>query len=450
MSAIATEALVVLGLLLVNGVFAMSEMAIVSTRRVRLQRRAERGDAGARAALRLVDEPARFLSAVQVGITLVGILLGAFGGSTVAENLAASLARVPALAAHAEGIAFAVVVAVITFLSLVLGELVPKRIALTSPERIAAAVAPAMGLLARLASPLVTMLTGSTNLVLRMLGVKRPKGHGVTEEEIRALVVEGTESGEVQAAEQEIVESVFRLGDRQAASIMTPRTDVDWIDVADSPEAIRAGIAERRRPCFVVANGSLENVLGVVQAEDLLVRVATRGTLDLPGDLRLALKEPLYVIAATPIYQLLDRFKQARAPAAIVLDEFGGVEGLVTLDDIVEALVGEVVASEKEGEAPAIVRRDDGSWLMDGAIAIEDVVAALGLESMPADKRRGFRTLAGFVMSRLGHVPNAGERTSWGGMRFEVVDMDGRRIDKLLIAPEPAPAEADEAERGES
>jgi putative hemolysin len=438
MSAIAAEALVVLALLLVNGIFAMSEMAIVSSRRLRLQRRAERGDAGARAALRLVEEPARFLSAVQVGITLVGILLGAFGGATIAGNLAAAFARVPVLAPHADGVALATVVIGITYLSLVIGELVPKRIALTSPERIASIVAPAMRLVARVASPLVTLLTGSSNLVLRLLGVRLRAGPSVTEEEIRALVEEGTESGVVQAAEQELVESVFRLGDRQAASIMTPRTDLEWLDVADPPDELRARLADGRAPSVLVVEGGLENVLGVVQAEDLLARVVARGALELPGDLRRALN----VLASTPIYALLDRFRKARPQVAIVLDEYGGVEGLVTLDDIVEALVGDVVTGAG-AEAPAIVRRPDGGWLMDGTLPIEDVVAEVGLDSLPAEKRRGFRTLAGFVLSQLGHVPQPGEHTSWGGMRFEVVDMDGRRIDKLLIMPEPQVGDGD-------
>ena len=433
MSAIATEIIIVLVLLLLNGVFAMSELAVVSARKVRLQRRAEAGDAGARAALRLSENPADFLSAVQVGITLIGVLSGAFGGATIAEQLADRFAQVPGLARYADALALAIVVAGVAYLSLIIGELVPKRIALTRPEVIAARLARPVGAITKVFKPLVSLLTGSSNLVLRLLGVRASREPTVTEEEIRALVEQGAESGVVQRAEQEIVESAFRLGDRTVASIMTPRLDIDWIDITDAPESIRATLAEGRQPRWVVCKETVEHVLGIIHAEDLLAKTISGTPIAIPDDLRAMLRQPLYVPDSMPVYRLLDEFRSARQEVAVVLDEYGGVQGLVTFDDILEALVGEYAGTTPDDE-PSVVQRDDGSWLVDGSVSLDELETRLDLDPMPLAERRGFRTVAGFVFARLGRVPKSGDAVQWGGLRFEVVDMDGRRIDKVLVS----------------
>jgi putative hemolysin len=437
MSSIAIEIVVVLALLLLNGVFAMSELAIVSARKVRLERHAEAGDAGARAALRLAEKPADFLSAVQVGITLVGVLSGAVGGATIAESLAERFVLVPAIAHYAEALALGIVVAAIAYLSLIIGELVPKRIALNNPERIAARMARPMRLVARAASPLVTLLTASSSLVLRLLRVRTVPQPVVTEEEIRALVEDARESGAVQAAEQEIVESVFRLGDRQVGTIMTPRPDMEWIDLDDPPARIREQLAGGRQR-FVLARDRLDRVVGIVQAENLLPRLLAPdgdGTpFELPRDLEAAAWQPLFVPESMPAFQLLDTFKQSGQHVALVLDEYGGVQGIVALADILEALVGEIPRQAAE-MGPEIVRRPDGSWLVDGGLPVDEMEARLGTDPIPMDERRGFRTLAGFIMTRLGQLPAAGDVVEWAGYRLEVMDMDGRRIDKVLVVP---------------
>jgi putative hemolysin len=434
MSVILTEIVVILALLIVNGLFAMSELAVVSARRIRLEQRADEGDKGARAALRLADKPTEFLSAVQVGITLIGVLSGAFGAATIAEELARQFERVPALANYSDALALGAVVAVITYLSLVIGELVPKRIALTSPERIAALVARPVGVVARVFRPLVALLTASTNLVLRAARVRAADEPTVTEEEIRALVEQGAESGVVQPAEQEIVESAFRLGDRTVAGIMTPRPDMEWIDITDPSEEIRARLAAGREPGYVLCEGSVDTVLGVIHTEDLVAKALSGKPIDIPRDLRAALWQPLYVPESMPVYRLLDEFRKSRQHVAIVLDEYGGVQGVVTLDHILEALVGEY-APPAAGEEPLVVRRDDGSWLVDGALPVDELAARLDVDALPMEERRGFRTVAGFIFTRLGRVPKPGEAIEWNGLRFEVVDMDGRRIDKVLVMP---------------
>ena len=434
---IATELGIILLLLLVNGVFAMSEIAVVTSRKLRLEQRAESGDRGAAAALALAREPTQFLATVQVGITLVGVLAGAFGGATLSEELAVMLGGVPLLARHADGLALGLVVGGITYLSLIIGELVPKRIALGAPERIAAAVARPMRAISRVTAPLVRVLTGSTNLMLRLLGVRPHAEPGITEEEIRAALEQGAETGVVQRAEQEIVESVFRLGDRSVRAIMTPRPEVEWIDLAEDDPAADARLAAQlvaeRRALVLVCEEDLDHAVGFVHAEDLLVR-CLGGTVIDRAALRAAARPPLFVPTSMPVLQLLEAFRASRQHAAVVLDEYGGASGIVTLHDVLEALVGELPSVDGEPEEPAILRREDGSWLVEGAIAVGDLEAELDLE-LTGDGPSDYQTLAGFVLARLGRLPQAGDHVVWQGHRFEVVDMDGRRVDKVLIAP---------------
>jgi len=434
MSGIVAELAVILLLLLINGVFSMSEMAVVSARKTRLEHRAEQGDGGARAALELAAHPTNFLSTVQVGITLVGVLAGAFGGAGLSELLATALADVPRVGAYAEPIAFGIVVGAITYLSLILGELVPKQIALGNPERVASLVARPMSVVARLGAPLVRVLTGSTNLVFRMLGMRATADPGVTEQDIRAMVEQGAEAGAVAPEEHEIVENTFRLGDRRVRGIMTPRLDIPWIDAGASPAELRAALAEGWSP-YVVCDGDVEHVLGFATAEDLLQQALGGG----PVDLRAVLHEPVFVPATMPVLRLLERFRTTRRHAAVVLDEFGGVTGLVTLDDIVEALVGEL-PDLGDAAAPPIARQPDGSWLVDGAAPLSEVAAALDLDLPPVDEHPGYETVGGLVMSVLGRLAVAGDTVRHAGARFTVERLDGRRIARVRVRPEPPAA----------
>lgn len=434
MASILTEVAIIFVLLLINGVFAMSELAVVAARKVRLEHRAEEGDAGAKAALELAAHPTTFLSTVQVGITLVGVLAGAFGGASIAEQLAERFETVPWLAPHAEAAGLGIVVAGITYFSLILGELVPKRIALSNPERVASWVARPMTWIARIGRPLVWLLTGSTNVVFRLFGIRQTSEPGVTEQDIRAMVEQGAESGVVQQAEHSIVENAFRLGDRQVGSLMTPRPDMAWIDVAASAPALREHIVAIGQARLVVCDGDPERVLGVVHAEDLLAQCLAG---ELP-DLRKHLWQPTFVPESMPALRLLEEFKRTRQQVAVVLDEFGGVQGIATVDDLVEAILGDLPDRGGEPAAPLMVRQPDGSWLVEGALALEELERTLDIDPLPADGRRGFRTVGGLVMTRLGRLPKEGDAFDFANLAWQVVEMDGRRIATVRVRPAAA------------
>lgn len=423
-----TELVIIFLLLVANGIFAMSEIAVVTARRVRLQKRASEGDRRAAAALQLKDHPTKFLSTVQVGITLIGIFAGAYSGATLTTQLSAWLAGIPLVAPYREAVALAIIVGAITYCSLVVGELVPKAIALHNPEGIAGSVATRVAAAARVVTPLVTVLSASTTLVLRLLRVHPKADPGVTEEEIRALIKQATLTGDVAPVEQRIVDQVFRLGDRRVSAIMTPRHDIDWLDVHDGVAGIRAHLATLRHPRIVVCDGELDKVLGVVRSEDLLAAVLSGSQLDLKP----LLEQPQFVPATLSVFQLIERFRASHTLLALVLDEFGAIEGLVTSTDVLEGLVGEMPTEPSEAAGP-IVRRDDRSWLVDGTTPIDDLRAAIDLPEIPENEEGTYQTLAGLVMTRLGRVPHEGDRFSWGELSFEVVDMDGRRIDKVMV-----------------
>ncbi len=429
MSAVGFEIVFILLLLVANGVFAMSEMALVSARKARLRQRAVAGDARARAALELSKAPDTFLSTVQIGITLVGILAGAFGGSTLAKQLAAQAARVPALAPYSEAVGLGLVVLAITYLSLVVGELAPKRLALNSPEKIASMVARPMLALSRLASPVVRLLSFSTASLLKAFGVRANAEPPVTEEEIKVLIHQGAEAGVFEHSERKIVESVFRLDDRRVTALMTPRLEIVWLDADASPDSIRLKLAESPYSRFPVAQGGLDNVLGVAEAKDLLGRCLAGETLDL----RVSVGQPLFVPESQTALQLLELFKNAHTHFALVVDEYGSVQGLVTMHDVLEALVGDMPTAG--GAEARAVEREDGSWLLDGALLIEEFKEIFPIGVLPGEERGGYETLAGFVLARMGRVPRAADHFEWGGLRFEVVDMDGRRVDKVLVTP---------------
>lgn len=417
-------------LILLNGFFAMSELALMSSRRSRLQQMAQSGSRGAARALRLLDDPTGFLSTVQIGITLVGIVAGAYSGATLAEPLAKPLARIEALAPYADSLAFGLVVLAITYLSLIVGELVPKRLAISRAERIAAAVAPLMGALAALGAPLVWFLRVSTEAVLKTLGVRSQADSTVTEEEVKSLIAEGTISGVFAPAEREMIEGVLRLADRPVRAIMVPRPQVVWLDVEDSPEVVLEEIGASRHSRYPVSRGEVDAVFGIVHAKDLLDQHRRTGTIDLAA----AVRAPLFVAEHLPILRLLESFKASIVHMAIVVDEHGSFEGVVTPTDILVAIAGNLPEEESERE-PDAVQREDGSWLLDGRMAIEEVERVLGLGGMEDDG--DYHTLAGFVLWRLGHIPQAGEHFVWRGWRFEVVDLDRRRIDKVLASRLP-------------
>ncbi|NYZ15355.1 HlyC/CorC family transporter [Azospirillum sp. RWY-5-1] len=421
------EILIIVFLILLNAFFAMSEMALVSSRRARLQQLAEaRGGKGARAALALSEDPSNFLSTVQVGITLIGIIAGAYGGATIAERLGVTLDEVAWIAPYGGQVAFVLVVAAITYLSLIVGELVPKRLALANPERISATVAAPMSVLSRAAAPLVWLLGVSTEGMLKLLGLSGIRDQTVTEEEVKTLIAEGTQSGVFEPAERQMIEGVLRLSDRSVRSIMTPRPDVVWLDLDDPQETIAREIRESGYSRFPACRGDLDEVQGIVATKALLDQ-ALHGR---PFDLRAVVVDALIVHDGTPVMRLLELFKQATVHMAVVVDEYGSVEGIVTVTDILEAIAGEM--PDQGDEEQGIVRREDGSWLVDGMTPVDDVEAAIDLPALRVDDG-DYHTIAGFVLDKLGHVPTASEYVDWEGFRFEVVDMDGRRIDKILI-----------------
>ncbi|HWS85849.1 MAG TPA: hemolysin family protein [Pyrinomonadaceae bacterium] len=430
MSAVVIEILFIALLLVANGVFAMSEIAVISARKARLQRLAAGGDRRARAALELAQEPDRFLSTVQIGITLVGILAGAFGGATIAEQLGVVLNRFPALDPYGEALGLAVVVLAITYLSLVVGELVPKRVGMNNPEGIARVVAGPMRTLSRLASPVVRLLSFSTSAVLRLLRTRPPEGPPVTEDEVRVMIEQATDAGVFEKAEREMVESVFRLGDRRVTALMTPRVDVAWLDVNLPSEEVARRISASHYSRMPVCDRHQDNVMGMVKAKDLLAAVLSGRQLDL----RASLRQPLFVPETMTALRLLELFRQSRTHVALVVNEHGAFEGLVTLTDVLEAIVGDLVPPGGQAE-PMAVRRDDGSWLLDGGITIDDFKEIFPVGRMPGEEDEDYQTLAGFVITYLGRIPSAADRFEWGGLTFEVVDMDARRVDKVLVTP---------------
>lgn len=427
MPASLTDILFIVLLILANGVFAMSEIAVISARKARLQQRSDNGDLRARAALELANHPGHFLATVQIGITLVGILAGAFGGATIAEELAEWLRTIPLLAPYSDAIGLGIVVVTIAYLSLILGELVPKRLALNNPERIASAVAGPMRRLSLLALPAVRLLSASADAVLRVLRARASTEPPITEEEINLLIAQGTQAGMFEEAEQEMVEGVFRLGGQRVVALMTPRAKMVWLEIGDSPDEIRRKISGSTLSSFPVCRGGLDNILGVVQVKDLL----SRSLAGQPVDLSATLQQPPFVPEGMPALKVLELFKETGMPIALVMDEHGGFEGLVTVRDFLEAIAGDV---SRAGE-PGAVQREDGSWLVDGLMQADEFKGLLRLEQLPGEEGGSYRTVGGFVMSFLGRIPHAGDHFEWGSLRVEVLDMDGRRVDKVLVAP---------------
>jgi putative hemolysin len=428
MGDITFEIIFIIVLLIANGLFSMSEMAVVSARKARLQKRASDGDKGAQAALELAANPGSFLSTVQIGITLVGILAGAFGGATIAEKLAPHLKSFPAIEPYADNISFGLVVLVITYFSLVIGELIPKRLALHSPDKIAAAVAAPMKRLSALTSPLVRLLEGSTNGLLRLFGLRDSSDPPVTEDEIKVMIEQGIRAGVFQEVERDLIERTFHLGDRTVSELMVPRPDVIFLDFDDPPEIIKEVVSSNRLSRYPVIQGAADNVVGVVRAKDLLANEFSNQ----PFDLKAAMAPALYLPDKMPAFKAIEMFKSSRRHMAVVINEHGGVEGVITVNDILDALVGDIPSLDEQEEQP-VVRREDGSFLLDGALSVTQLKRTLHLKRLPGEGNGNFQTLGGFLMMQLGRVPAVADHVEVGGWRFEVMDMDRRRVDKVLV-----------------
>lgn len=428
-------------LILLNGVFAMSEIAVVSSRKARLQRLADDGSPGAHSALALHAEPSTFLSTIQVGITSIGILSGAIGEAALADPLAVWLSQFAVIESYASGIALTIVVLGLTYFSVVVGELVPKRLGLLAPEGTASLIARPMNMLSRLTRPVVWLLSASSSLLLRMIGARRKDEPPVTDDEINVLMGQGAEAGVFHQSEQEIVSNVLRLDEQRIGAIMTHRTDIFLIDLDDPEDEIRRLIAESPYERIVVCRDGLDHVAGILRTSDLL-KPALAGD---PLNIEAALRAPLYVPDSVSTTQLLESFRKARMQFALIVDEYGDLEGLVTLTDVLTSIVGDLPSYDSPDEQD-VVEREDGSWLVDGSVTIERLKSALEFDDdLPGEEENAFNTLGGFVMHMLGHIPAVADRFEWENWRFEVMDMDRNRVDKMLIARLAAPQNAAEA-----
>jgi putative hemolysin len=428
MTAVVLEILAILVLIALNGVLSLSEAAVIASRKPLLGALAHEGRRNAGIALSLAKEPGPFLSTVQVGITLLGVLSGAIGGATLSSELALLLGRIPLIAESASEISLTIVVLVISYFSVVLGELVPKRLALANAERVACGVAPVMQTLSRVMKPVVRMLTWSSSAVLRLVRTSAPAEAPVSDNEIRYMINEGVERGVIHEAEQELVEKVFRLGDRTVGRIMVPRTRIAWLDVRASESELRQELQSVRHERVLVCDGNLDAVVGFVRVRELLLDAVKTGTIHL----RAHLQTPLYIPETMTALALLDEVQRKSCHLAVVIDEFGGTAGLVTVGDIAQALVGDLPFEESPG-GPRAILRPDGSWLVDGALSVEELYDRLGAGMPPSAPRARFDTVAGLVLHTLGHVPQKGESVTTGDLVIEVVGMERNRIDKVLV-----------------
>lgn len=434
------EVLILLGLIVLNGVFAMSEITLVTARRTRLQKLAADGDKAAGTALKLGEDPTRFLSTIQIGITSISILNGIVGESILAAPLSVWLQSFSVPEATADIASTAIVVVLVTYASIVIGELVPKRIGQMNPEPIARLVARPMLALATITRPFVLLLTGSTHGLLKVMGVKQQEQSSVTEEEIHAMLDEGSEAGIIEQHQHTMVRNVFRLDDRQLGSLMIPRSDVVCIDIQLSHEENLQRLITSEHTRFPVCNGGLENVLGVIHAKQALA-YTVQGQVP---DFTVGLQPCVYVPETLTGMELLEQFRENNMQMAFVIDEYGEIEGLVTLQDLLEAVTGEF--TPRNAEDALAVQREDGSWLLDGAISIPEMRDRLKIRSVPEEDKGRYHTLSGMVMLLLGRVPTTGSITEWDGWRFEVVDMDGKRVDKVLVSSLMHDANETEAE----
>jgi putative hemolysin len=434
--------LIIAVLIVFNGLFVMAEMALVSARKGRLQARAERGDKGARVALALMEHPNRYLSATQLGITLATIVLGVYGEASLTEVLRGWFADVDWLAKHGHVVATAITVLVLTFATILLAELVPKRLAQMYPEGLARLVARPMDLMSRLSAPLIAVLSALTNLILGLFPRPRVDEEEAAQEEVRAILASGAELGTVHEAEQQLVERVFELGDQRVRSLMVPRNDIDFLDVTDSVQRVRVAVATSAHSHFPVCTGDLDHLVGLVHVKDIVKHTLISEELDL----RALCRKPYFVPESATALKVLEQFKQRGTHLAFVLDEYGSLVGLVTLNDLVESMLGEITTAGGGTPEPLIVKRHEGSYLLDAMLPVGELKRLMEAHELPREEEGRFDTLGGFVMSYLGRVPAIGDRFSFGRYTFEVVDMDRTRVDRVMLEIEPERAEEAEGE----
>lgn len=418
------EIVIILFLIVLNGVFSMSEIALISARKNRLETAAKKGNPAAKVALDLANSPNKFLSTVQIGITLIGILTGIYSGDKITTDVQNFVAGFEMLKPYANSVAVGIVVVILTFFSLVLGELVPKRIGLNYPETIAKAVAVPMKIISKITAPFIWLLTISTEFILDVFRIKPTADGKVTEEEIKAIIKEGTEVGEVQEIEQDIVERVFHIGDRKVNSLMTHRKSVDYLSLDDSPDELKNKVLNDLHSFYPVCQENLDEIIGIVSLKELFINF-DKGLFDL----KTMLKDPVYFIEHTSAYKALEVFKKSKVHYALVVDEHGVFQGIITLNDILEALVGN--ASDFYDEEFQLVAREDGSWLVDGHYSLHDFLTYFDMDEHINDYE--VTTVSGFIITELGDIPKTGQKLIWNKLEFEVIDMDGVKIDKILI-----------------
>jgi putative hemolysin len=420
------EVVIILVLILLNGIFSMAEIALVSARKVRLENAARQGDEKAKAALKLSNNPDTFLSTVQIGITLIALITGLYSGEQFKTDVQSYINNFPLLAPYSNSIATAIIVIVVTYFTLVLGELLPKRIGLANPEVIAKAVAKPMNFISRVTYPFVWLLSNSTSVLVKVIGLKRSSDSNVTEEEIKAIISEGTSSGAIEETEQEIIERVFHLGDRNITSLMTHRTDIIWLDVHEEGESYKRKIKAAPHSVYPVCEGQIDNIKGILTIKDLY----TAGNLAVLKDV---MKKPLFIPDNNTAYQVLEKFKETQIHAAFIVDEYGTFLGMITLNDILEAIVGDMPETGQDDYN--MIKREDGSYLIDAQIPFYDFLSEFDMEDLMAEFEQEFDTLAGFILHHLEHIPQTGEKLEWREFTFEIVDMDAHRIDKILVTP---------------
>jgi putative hemolysin len=423
------EFLFILFLILLNGIFAMSEIAVLSSRKSKLQKLANDGDKKAKIALEISKSPGRFISTIQIGITLVGIFAGAFGEATIAQKLAGQIKSIPLIGQNSELIALGLVVSVITFLSLVIGELVPKKLALSHPEKLASLTAPMMNTLSRISGPIVTFLSSTTDFIFKIIRIKPSSEPTVSDEEVRILLREGTRSGVFESTEKDIVERTFKLSDKIVNTLMTPRKDIVWLDINNSPDELRSKIINNPHANFPVCDKSLDKVIGIVQSKIILNDYLK----DKKIDLKKILHKPLFIPESMSGLKVLELFKKSGIHAALVIDEYGNVEGLLSLTAVLEEIVGDIpTINEKDDDE--IVVRENGTFLVDGLVPIGEFKEYFKIKKLPREKSGDFHTIGGFVTKQIGRIPQTGDSFEIPGFRFEIVDMDGNRVDKILVA----------------
>lgn len=423
-------------LIVINGIFSMSEIAVVSSRKAKLKVMADQGKKWVARALDLAEEPSNFLSTIQVGITLIGVISGAYGGAVIAQDLEVYLRDWPFIGPYSEAVSIVSVVVVITYLSIVVGELLPKRLALQNPEQVAAMVSVPLHYFSLVVYPVVKILSASSEFIVRLLGLKKPVTT-VSEEEVKVLLEEGTEAGVFHQMEHDIIHGAFEIDDLSVKDVMTPRPDIVWIDLKSPWPETLAVIKESDHASFPVCEGELDHVVGFLHVKDLFKRYPDLENIELPSILR----KPFIFPETITALKLLEHFKASPIHAALIVDEYGTVQGLVTVNDIMEAIVGDI-PSFSEAEEDSIVRRDDGTWLIDGTLPIEEFKEEFKVTALPEEEEREYHTIAGFIMTYLGRIPVAGDKFTWDRFEIEILDMDGNRIDKILLKEKEPPAEA--------